>query len=247
MKAGTTVTWINEDDIPHALASSTKAFKSKTLDTDDKFSFTFTTPGSYAYFCSLHPHRTASIVVEVAPWSFRVRSAPCRGEPRESRHGRFGRRHDEDERAQRFRDAALPHLDAVHSLAHYLLRNAADAEDATQECYLRALRHFDTFRGGAIKPWLFAILRDMSAGPNTGGGRCLRRGGRRGRDAAVARCGPGLAGGGRARSNGSTGRRCAGSSRRCRSSFARPSCCARSRTSLYREIADVVGAARSGP
>jgi RNA polymerase sigma-70 factor (ECF subfamily) len=73
---------------------------------------------------------------------------------------RFGR-HDEDERAQRFRDAALPHLDAVHSLAHYLLRNAADAEDATQECYLRALRHFDTFRGGAIKPWLFAILRNV--------------------------------------------------------------------------------------
>jgi plastocyanin len=64
VKAGTTVTWINEDDIPHALASSTKTFKSKTLDTDDKFSFTFTTPGSYAYFCSLHPHMTASIVVE---------------------------------------------------------------------------------------------------------------------------------------------------------------------------------------
>jgi plastocyanin len=66
VKAGSTVTWTNEDDIPHALASSTKVFRSKTLDTDDKFSFTFTTPGVYEYFCSLHPHMTGSIVVEAA-------------------------------------------------------------------------------------------------------------------------------------------------------------------------------------
>jgi plastocyanin len=66
VKAGTTVTWTNQDDIPHVVASSTKAFKSKTLDTDDKFSFTFTTVGVYEYFCSLHPHMTGSIVVEAA-------------------------------------------------------------------------------------------------------------------------------------------------------------------------------------
>jgi RNA polymerase sigma-70 factor (ECF subfamily) len=65
------------------------------------------------------------------------------------------------ERARRFRDAALPHLDEVYTLARYLLRNATDAEDAVQECYLRALKHFDTFRGGAIRPWLFAILRNV--------------------------------------------------------------------------------------
>jgi RNA polymerase sigma-70 factor (ECF subfamily) len=65
------------------------------------------------------------------------------------------------ERARRFRDAALPHLDEVYTLARYLLRNAADADDAVQECYLRALKHFDTFRGGAIRPWLFAILRNV--------------------------------------------------------------------------------------
>src|SRR5215469_9838042 len=47
VKAGTTVTWVNEDDIPHAIASTTKAFRSKALDTDDKYSFTFTTPGVY--------------------------------------------------------------------------------------------------------------------------------------------------------------------------------------------------------
>jgi plastocyanin len=64
VKAGTTVTWINEDDIPHAIASTGKAFRSKVLDTDDKFSFTFTTAGVFEYFCSLHPHMTGTIVVE---------------------------------------------------------------------------------------------------------------------------------------------------------------------------------------
>ena len=68
------------------------------------------------------------------------------------------------DQARRFRDAALPHLDDVYTLARYLLRNSADAEDAVQECYLRALSHFDTFRGPAIKPWLFAILRNICRG-----------------------------------------------------------------------------------
>ena len=68
---------------------------------------------------------------------------------------------NDPERTRRFRDAALPLLDDVYTLARYLLHNAADADDAVQECYLRALRHFDTFRGGAIKPWLFAILRNV--------------------------------------------------------------------------------------
>ena len=64
-------------------------------------------------------------------------------------------------KAERFRTAALPYLDDVYTLARYLLRNAADAEDAAQECYLRAFRHFETFRGGPIKPWLLAILRNV--------------------------------------------------------------------------------------
>jgi len=66
VKAGTTVRWINMDDIPHAVAAVNKQFKSKTLDTDDAYSFTFTTPGSYDYFCSLHPHMTGTVVVEAA-------------------------------------------------------------------------------------------------------------------------------------------------------------------------------------
>jgi RNA polymerase sigma-70 factor, ECF subfamily len=68
---------------------------------------------------------------------------------------------DEGGRAGRFRDLALPHLDDVYTLARYLLGNAADADDAVQECYLRAYRHFDTYRGPQIKPWLFAILRNV--------------------------------------------------------------------------------------
>ena len=66
VKAGTTVTWINEDDAPHTIASSDKLFKSKALDTGDKFSFTFTTPGTFSYFCSVHPHMTGAVVVETA-------------------------------------------------------------------------------------------------------------------------------------------------------------------------------------
>ena len=65
VKAGTTVTWTNRDDIPHGIASSNNAFtRSKALDTDDGYSFTFTTPGTYQYFCYVHPHMTGKIVVE---------------------------------------------------------------------------------------------------------------------------------------------------------------------------------------
>ena len=64
VKPGTTVTWVNEDDIPHTVVATGKAFRSRALDTDDKFSFTFTTPGSYEYFCSLHPHMKAMVTVE---------------------------------------------------------------------------------------------------------------------------------------------------------------------------------------
>ena len=67
----------------------------------------------------------------------------------------------EQDKARRFGDAALPHLDDVFTLARYLMRNSADAEDAVQECYLRALRHFDSYRGPAMKPWLLAILRNV--------------------------------------------------------------------------------------
>lgn len=62
--AGTTVTWTNSDDIPHTVVSDDKTFKSKVLDTDEKFSYTFTKPGTYSYFCSVHPKMTAKIVVQ---------------------------------------------------------------------------------------------------------------------------------------------------------------------------------------
>ena len=66
VKICTTVTWENNEDTPHTVASSTKLFRSNALDTGDRFSFTFTTPGVYQYFCSLHPHMIGTIVVEAA-------------------------------------------------------------------------------------------------------------------------------------------------------------------------------------
>jgi len=67
VKAGTTVIWTNKDDIPHGIASADNAFqKSKALDTDDSFAFTFTTPGTYKYFCYLHPHMVGTVVVQAA-------------------------------------------------------------------------------------------------------------------------------------------------------------------------------------
>ena len=61
---GTTVTWTNRDDIPHTVVSTEKVFKSKVLDTDEKFSFTFSTPGTYPYFCSIHAKMTGKVVVQ---------------------------------------------------------------------------------------------------------------------------------------------------------------------------------------
>jgi amicyanin len=70
VKAGTTVTWTNKDDIPHGIATTGNAFsRSKALDTDDSYSLTFTTPGTYQYFCYIHPHMTGTIVVEAATGS----------------------------------------------------------------------------------------------------------------------------------------------------------------------------------
>jgi plastocyanin len=62
--AGTTVTWTNHDDVPHVVASDNNEFKSKALDTDDRFSYTFTKPGTYVYYCTVHPRMTAKVVVQ---------------------------------------------------------------------------------------------------------------------------------------------------------------------------------------
>jgi plastocyanin len=62
--AGTTVTWTNRDDIPHTVVSDDKVFKSKVLDTDEKFSYTFIKPGTYPYFCSVHPKMTGKVIVQ---------------------------------------------------------------------------------------------------------------------------------------------------------------------------------------
>ncbi len=64
--AGAQVTWINKDDVPHTVVSVDHKFKSQALDTDEKFSFTFSDPGTYEYFCSLHPRMTGKIIVNKA-------------------------------------------------------------------------------------------------------------------------------------------------------------------------------------
>ena len=66
VSVGSTVTWTNRDDIPHTVVSADdpKVFKSKVLDTDEKFSFKFDKPGTYSYFCSIHPKMTGKVVVQ---------------------------------------------------------------------------------------------------------------------------------------------------------------------------------------
>ena len=61
---GTTVTWVNHDDIVHTVTSQDKTFASSPLDTNDHFSFRFTTPGTYAYYCAIHPIMTGQIIVK---------------------------------------------------------------------------------------------------------------------------------------------------------------------------------------
>ena len=63
---GATVTWVNHDDVPHTVTSAAtpRVFDSKALDTDDKYSFTFTKPGTYRYFCKVHTHMTGSVMVK---------------------------------------------------------------------------------------------------------------------------------------------------------------------------------------
>ena len=64
VRPGTTVTWVNDDDIPHTVVAQGLAFKSKVLDTGDRFSFTFAKAGPFSYFCSLHPHMTGKVIVK---------------------------------------------------------------------------------------------------------------------------------------------------------------------------------------
>jgi RNA polymerase sigma factor (sigma-70 family) len=62
--------------------------------------------------------------------------------------------------APRFRELIGPHIDAAYSLARYLARDAAAAEDIAQEALLKAYRNLDSLRGGEVKPWLMTIVRN---------------------------------------------------------------------------------------
>ena len=62
----------------------------------------------------------------------------------------------------RFEELALPHRDAAHNLAYWIVRNRDDAEDVVQDAYLRAFRAFGGFKGDAMRPWLLAIVRNAA-------------------------------------------------------------------------------------
>ncbi len=67
VRAGTAVTWVNRDDVPHTVLSrDKKTLASPALDTDAKFSYTFTVPGTNDYYCSIHPHMKGRIIVQAA-------------------------------------------------------------------------------------------------------------------------------------------------------------------------------------
>jgi plastocyanin len=61
---GTTVKWVNHDDIPHTVVNKDKVFRSKALDTDDSYSFTFASAGTFDYFCGLHPHMVGKVIAK---------------------------------------------------------------------------------------------------------------------------------------------------------------------------------------
>jgi len=64
VRPGTTVTWTNDDDIPHTVVATNGAFRSKVLDSGEHFSFTFANAGEFHYFCSIHPHMTGVVIVK---------------------------------------------------------------------------------------------------------------------------------------------------------------------------------------
>lgn len=64
VKANQAVIWVNKDDVPHTVTSTDGSFKSKALDTDDKYSYTFRKAGTYSYYCSMHPKMVGTIVVQ---------------------------------------------------------------------------------------------------------------------------------------------------------------------------------------
>jgi plastocyanin len=64
VSTGATVTWVNRDDVPHTVIASDKSFSSQNIDTDGQFSQKFDTPGTYSYFCAIHPFMTAKVVVQ---------------------------------------------------------------------------------------------------------------------------------------------------------------------------------------
>ena len=175
VKAGTTVTWTNRDDIPHGLAADQQRLQAIAGARYRRQLFVHLHHAGHLPILLLHSsahdrhdrgrsgnrQQHDALMLDrlqhqasTAPWT--AGRAIMTGTDKITGTGNV-----DGDKTRRFRDAALPHLDDVFTLARYLMRNAADAEDAVQECYLRALRHFDSYRGPAMKPWLLAILKNV--------------------------------------------------------------------------------------
>ena len=194
VKAGTKVTFANHDDIPHTVVSL-QNFKSKVLDTEQKFSFTFTTPGTYKYFCSLHPHMTGTIVVEASSnahtMTVHPRMAATGGNP--SRRGHARAHCCARERRQ---GRAFPHAGAAASRRRLYARALSAARSRPtprmpRRSAICALSGISTrSAAGRSKPWLLGdpaqcLPRGICAARRSSM-RCIRGPNRRnGRD----RCG----------------------------------------------------------
>src|SRR4051812_6185922 len=101
--------------------------------------------------------------MSIATWPGRRRAADWAMKPAMKPRTEAGEKpvtppYDDAEKARRFREAALPHLDDVYTLARYLRRNPADAEDAVKDCFLRAVKLFNSYGAPAMRPWLSATL-----------------------------------------------------------------------------------------
>lgn len=107
-------------------------------------------PGCLSLLEPNEPARAATVAASVVVHDVRPRLRPLERRMPES---------PAPDRRARFEKLALPELDAVYRTAYYLAGSVAEAEDLTQETYLRAFKHFDSFRGEQVRPWLFAILR----------------------------------------------------------------------------------------
>ena len=160
---GTRVTWTNKDDIPHTVVDTGGRFKSSVLDTDQTWNFDFREPGTYEYFCSLHPHMTGKVARLLRSLVGRGHVGPhLRGSKWLAEGGLAALSETKDRENHYLEQVVLRHLDSAYSLARWLVGDDQDAEDVVQEASLKALNGLARFKGERGKAWFLAIVRNSS-------------------------------------------------------------------------------------